>query len=326
MINIDKKCIRSFSMMGTRNVYGLTCLDIASIDKKMIALSADMTIYSGLERFASTFNNRIFNLGIAEQNLIGVASGLSNEGFNVFASTYAAFATTRALDQVKVNMSYMKIPIKLIGLASGFSQGTFGNTHVSIEDIAIMRSLPNITILSPADGLETYKCVMEASKLNFPVYIRLTGVMYSDIVYTEDYNYEIGKSICIKDGKDIVIIATGSMVYLAKKVSEMLDKDGISAKVVDMHTIKPLDKDVISEAEETSKLVVTIEEHNVIGGLGSAVAEVISSNSRVKLLKIGVDDYWPLPGDYKYQLESVGLTENNIYNRIKNKYDNLYKI
>ena len=220
-------------------------------------------------------------------------------------------------------MSYMKIPIKLIGLASGFSQGTFGNTHVSIEDIAIMRSLPNITILSPADGLETYKCVMEASKLNFPVYIRLTGVMYSDIVYTEDYNYEIGKSICIKDGKDIVIIATGSMVYLAKKVSEMLDKDGISAKVVDMHTIKPLDKDVISEAEETSKLVVTIEEHNVIGGLGSAVAEVISSNSRVKLLKIGVDDYWPLPGDYKYQLESVGLTENNIYNRIKNKYDNL---
>ena len=251
MINIDKKCIRSFSMMGTRNVYGLTCLDIASIDKKMIALSADMTIYSGLERFASTFNNRIFNLGIAEQNLIGVASGLSNEGFNVFASTYAAFATTRALDQVKVNMSYMKIPIKLIGLASGFSQGTFGNTHVSIEDIAIMRSLPNITILSPADGLETYKCVMEASKLNFPVYIRLTGVMYSDIVYTEDYNYEIGKSICIKDGKDIVIIATGSMVYLAKKVSEMLDKDGISAKVVDMHTIKPLDKDVISEAEET---------------------------------------------------------------------------
>lgn len=310
-------------MLGSCGAFGMASLEIVENDKNFLIVTADLCNFSGLERFNANYKSKLINVGIAEQNMIGIATGLSKEGFNVFVSTYASFLTTRSLDQIRVNSAYMKFPLKMIGITSGFAAGILGATHMSIEDIAIMRSMPNLIVLSPADSLETYKCIIASSKIDKPVYIRFTGILNNPIVYTEDYNYEIGKSICIKEGKDIVIIATGSMVYFAKKVSEMLDKDGISVKVVDMHTIKPLDKDVILEAEETSKLVVTIEEHNVIGGLGSAVAEVISSNSRVKLLKIGVDDYWPLPGDYKYQLESVGLTENNIYNRIKNKYDNL---
>ena len=324
MISIDKKMLRAMSMMGSRNVYGLACMDIAEKNDKIIAITADMCIFSGLERFTKSYEDKFINIGIAEQNLIGVAAGLSKEGFNVFASTYAAFATDRALDQVKVNMSYMKLPIKLVGVASGFAAGHFGATHMSIDDIAVTRSMPNLVVLSPCDCLETYKCVMAASKINQPVYIRLTGGMYSPLVYSEDYSYEIGKAIYLNRGSDITIIATGSMVSVSQKVVNLLKDDGINCTLVNMHTIKPLDVDVIREVEESSKLVVTIEEHSIIGGLGSAVAEVLSQNAKTKLIRIGVDDYYPPAGDYNYQLDCVGLTQEKIYNKIKSNTNSVY--
>lgn len=324
MLTIDKKTIRTMSMLGACGAYGMACMDIADNDNKMLALTADLCNFSGLERFSGKFNDRLINVGIAEQNMIGIASGLAKEGFNVFVSTYASFLTTRSLDQLRVNSAYMKLPVKMVGITSGFVAGILGATHMSIEDIAIMRSLPNIIVLSPADCLETYKCIIAASKINKPVYVRLTGIMNSPIVYKEDYNYEIGKAICLNEGSDITIIATGNMVAIAQKVVNLLKDDGINCTLVNMHTIKPLDVDVIREVEESSKLVVTIEEHSIIGGLGSAVAEVLSQNAKTKLIRIGVDDYYPPAGDYNYQLDCVGLTQEKIYIKIKENINSVY--
>ena len=187
----------------------------------------------------------MYNTGIAEQNMIGIAAGFASEGFIPFASTYATFASMRCADQVRVNMGYMKLGVKLIGLTAGLSVGILGATHMSIEDIAVIRSIPNITILSPADCTETIKAILAASENRDPTYIRLTGGMPSPIVYSEDYNFSIGKMITLRDGNDVVVFATGTMVYNSIKASELLEKQGISVKVIDVHTIKPLDKETI---------------------------------------------------------------------------------
>ena len=309
-------------MLGSCGTYGLACMDVAENNDKIVALTADLCYFSGLDRFSKTYPNKFINVGIAEQNMLGIAAGLSKEGFNVFASTYASFATTRSLDQVKVNMSYMQLPIKLVGLTSGFSVGILGATHISIEDLAIMRSLPNIMVLSPADCLETYKCIMAAANTNMPVYIRLTGTMNNPIVYNEDYEFKIGKAKFLKEDGKVAIIATGTMVYRAKKVVEQLEDEGVHCKLINMHTIKPLDLDLINDLQNESEIIITIEEHSKIGGLGSAIAEVLSNRPRTRLVIIGVEDFYPLAGDYNYQCDISGLTEKTLYNRIRKEIDN----
>lgn len=310
--------IRTWSRLGPCGAYGLAALELPEIDDSMVACTADLCFYSGLDRFMRKYPDRIYNVGIAEQNLVGIAGGLAKEGFNPFVSTYASFATTRALDQVRVNMGYMKLPIKLIGLTSGFSVGILGATHMSIEDISIMRAIPNITVISPADCTEFVKTVLALGDYRQPVYVRMTGTMGCPIVYKEDYDFEIGKAITLKKGKDVALIASGTMVYNSLKAAEMLEEVGIRASVVNMHTIKPLDTDCLDLLKDC-RLLVTIEEHSVIGGLGGAVAEYVSQISGfAPLLKIGINDIYPHAADYSYLIEKHGLTPHEIFTKIQN--------
>lgn len=310
--------IRTWSRLGPCGAYGLAAMELPELDNKMVACTADLCFYSGLDRFQRKYPDRLYNVGIAEQNLVGIAGGLAKEGFHPYVSTYASFATTRALDQVRVNMGYMKLPIRLIGLTSGFSVGILGPTHMSIEDISIMRAIPNITVIAPADCTEFVKTTLALVNYNQPVYVRMTGTMGCPIVYHEDYDFEIGKAITLKQGKDIAIIASGTMVSNSMKAAELLEEAGVCATVINMHTIKPLDTDSLDLLRE-HRLLVTIEEHSVIGGLGGAVAEYMSQKTGFPpLLKIGINDEYPHAADYPYLIAKHGLTPDAICATIKN--------
>lgn len=320
MISFSPANIRTWSRLGSCGAFGMTALELPEVDDSIVMLTADLCFYSGLERFKAKYPDRLYNFGIAEQNLIGVAAGMAKEGLNPFATTYATFASTRCCDQVRVNMGYMQLGVKIVGLTAGLSVGILGATHMSFEDIAIMRSIPNITVLSPADCTETVKATLAAATHKGPVYLRLTGTMGNPIVYHEDYNYEIGKAITLKDGIDISIIATGTMVYYSLKVAEILENKGISCQVVDMHTIKPIDKNAILTACN-NKMIVTVEEHSIFGGLGSAVAELLSGKkTRPPHLILGISDEFKHAGTYEYLLEQYGLTIEKISEKIENKF------
>lgn len=311
--------IKMWSRLGSCGAFGLAAMELPEIYPETVICTADLCFYSGLDRYKSRFPDHFYNVGIAEQNLVGIAGGLAKEGANVFATTYASFATTRALDQVRVNMGYMQLPIKLVGLTSGLSVGLLGATHMSIEDIAIMRSIPNITVLSPADCTETVKATLAAAKHDGPVYLRLTGPMNNPPVYTEDYEYEIGKAITLKEGNEIAIIATGTMVYNCKKAIEILEEKGFSCTLIDMHTIKPLDIQAIY-GTLNHKLVVTVEEHSIIGGLGSAVAEQLAPiKNKPEQLIIGIKDSFAHAADYHSLVEYYELNPEDIANKIMKK-------
>ena len=320
MRELDSRIIKMFSRLGSCGVYGMAMSDIAEEDESLAVTTADLCFYSGLDGFSKKYPDKLYNVGIAEQNLIGVSAGLAKEGFNTFASTYASFAVTRALDQVRVNMGYMQLPIKVIGLTSGFSVGILGATHICIEDIAIMRCIPNIAVLSPADGVETYKALIAAWKYDGPVYIRMSGTMGLPIVYDSDIDYEIGKAITIKEDGDIAIIATGTMVYQSMKAIEILKDEGINCKLIDMHTIKPLDYECLRKLTQSVKLIVTVEEHSINGGLGGAVAEYIAGESnRPQQLILGVKDEYSHAASYEYLIEKYQLTPQMIADNIRNK-------
>ena len=312
--------IKLWSRLGSCGALGQAAMELPGMDDRIVFLTADLCTYSGLDRFKSEYPDRLYNLGIAEQNMIGVAAGMAKEGLIPFATTYATFAAMRCADQVRVNIGYMKLGVKLIGLTAGLSVGILGATHVSIEDIAVMRSIPNVVILSPADSTETVKAVIAAASVDGPVYIRLTGTMPNPVVYNADYNFQIGKAITVKEGKDIAIFATGTMVYNAKQAAEIMGMQGISAKVVDMHTIKPIDEEAIYAACD-SKLLVSVEEHSTIGGVGSAIAEKLS---RIKghppLEMIGLADAYPHAADYAYLIEKSGLMPAQLARSITERY------
>lgn len=307
MIEFSRRNIRAWSMLGGCGTFGQIVSEIAKLDNNFAVLTADLTFFSGLERLKNHNPDALFNLGIAEQNMIGVAAGMAKEEMNVFATTYATFATTRCLDQVKVNMGYMKLPIKLVGLTAGYSVGILGATHMAMEDIAIMRSIPNIIILSPADCTETAKAVIAAYNCEKPVYLRLTGEQNNPIVYTQDYDFVIGKAIELIDGKNIALLATGTMVYECLQAQKVLQSRGVSCKVIDVHTIKPLDEEMLGKLFEM-KLIVTVEEHSKIGGLGSAVAEYfMDKNVSPPQLAIAASDAYPHAAKYKVLLKNCGL-------------------
>ena len=275
MIEYNKRNIRMWSLLGPSGAHGTAAMELAESNPNVVMLTADLCFFSGLERFKAAYPDKLYNVGIAEQNMIGVAAGLAKEGFIPFANTYASFCASRCADQVRVNMSYMRLPIKLIGLTAGYGAGILGATHVSIEDVSLMRALPNITVISPADCTEIIKAVLAAAETPDPTYIRLTGPMNTPIVYKENYDFQIGKAITLQEGEDVAIIATGSMVAQSIKAAKLLEAEGISCSVINMHTLKPLDVDAVIEANKRHKLIVTAEEHSVIGGLYGAVAEVL---------------------------------------------------
>ena len=312
---------RMWSKLGQRGTYGTVLMDIGAEIENVLALTGDLSNTSGLDRFQVRFPKRFFNVGIAEQNMLGLAAGLASENYIPFVSTFATFASMRCMEQLRVNMGYMNLNVKLVGLASGFAMGHFGSTHYGTEDISMIRTIPNIAVLSPADCTETAKAIEAIAMYQGPVYLRLTGVMNNPIIYKEDFDYTIGKAIRLREGKDISIIATGSMVYHALEAAKLLEEKSVSASVIDMHTIKPLDTEAIDMSSK-SQMIVTIEEHSIIGGLGGAVAEYLSSAQLpVKQLFIGVQDCILPPGDYQFMLKQHGLTAPQIAETIFNNLE-----
>ena len=276
-------------------------------------ISADLGNSSGLDRFKKTYPDQFLNVGIAEQNMMGVASGLAKEGFNVFATSFAPFITMRAAEQVRMNLGYMKMNVKAVAIGSGVSMAFLGNSHYGIEDVAVMRSIPNITVVCPADCAEIFKTVQAAVKFEGPMYIRLTGAVGNPPVYSEDYAFEIGKAVVLREPADVTFIATGSMVYESLEAAKLLEEKGIKAGVINMHTIKPLDVSAIELALKHSKLIVTVEEHSVIGGLGSAIAEYKAAKRHTPpQLILGLPDAFDVTGEYRYLLERHGLVASKI--------------
>lgn len=324
-MEITPRYIRTLSMLGQRGTYGVALLKAAQNNEDIVALSADLCNTSGLDRFKTSYPDRFYNTGISEQNMIGVAAGLAAGGNIPFASTFANFAALRSCEQIRHFMGYMRENVKVVALSAGFAMGMFGNTHYGMEDIAAIRAINNIVILSPADGLEVVKSVEAAVRIKAPVYIRLTGVMNMPVIYKDDYHFEPGKAVKLKEGLDVAIFATGSMVYNALKAAEQLEAAGISTSVTNMHTIKPLDVKSIYNAC-SAKLIATIEEHSKIGGLGSAVAETIAARkTKPPLLVIGTGEQYLNAGDYKYLINQYSLSADKIFEKIKSKYWEIIK-
>ncbi len=316
-MNIDPKKIKIWSQIGPRATFGLACLDLSEIEEKLIVLTSDVSTSAGLDRYRKKYNEKYLDVGISEQNLMGVAAGLSSEGYKVITTTFSPFQTLRCCEQIKVNLGYMKNKVCLVGLASGVVLGTLGYTHCSIEDMAVLRSIPNLTIISPADCSETVKALFSSINYHQSVYIRLTGGTNNPIVYQDDYNFQIGKSIKLSEGNDLTIFACGSMVSISQKVVEELKKKNINAELINMHTIKPLDKDQVIKSSKKTKYFFSVEEHNTIGGLGSAIAEVCSNlEFSPKLIRLGLNDSYSDSGEYSYILEKNNLTVEKILNKI----------
>ncbi len=316
-MKVDSKYIKLLSTIGPRASLGLFLIDVVKKNNKLMVVTSDVSTSAGLDRFRKIYSENYIDVGIAEQNLIGVATGLASEGFNVLTTTFAPFQTLRCCEQIKVNLGYMKQKITMVGLASGLVLGNLGYTHCSIEEMSIMRSIPNITVISPADSLETIKAVEESFKHKNSVYIRLTGSSNNPIIYNNDYKFRIGKCIELKKGNDVVIFACGAIISEVLKASKILLKKGISANVINVHTVKPIDKKCIIEKVRGKKLIVSVEEHNIFGGLGSAIAECLSNIKDVpRHLMLGINDKYSDGGDYKFLLNHYGITSIKIANKI----------
>ena len=309
------------SKLGQRGSFAVAIEEIAAQDNELVVMTADLATLTGLSRFKEKFPNQFLNIGIAEQNMICIAAGMAKEGKNVFVTTYANFLAMRSYEQIRIQLGYMGFNVKVIGSGSGLAMGMSGNTHYGIEDIALMRAIPGLMVVSPADGAETVKVITEAAKYHGPIYVRLSGVMNNPIVYTEEYPFEFGKAIQLRNGSDVSIVATGTMVYESLIAADILRGKGISASVINMHTIKPLDTSMIHDICIHSNLIVTVEEHSVIGGLGGAVAEYLSGipNAPQHMI-VGIPDTFQKVGDYQYLLKENNLTGSQIADRICEGY------
>lgn len=306
------KHARMLSLLGQRGTFGTVLRDLAREDDRIVAISADLTRTSGLERFSSDFSDRLINAGIAEQGALGFAAGAADAGKVPFVTTFSNFAALRANEFARHFMAYMQCNVKLVGLGAGFAMELFGNTHYGLEDVAVLRSMPNIAILSPCDCLEVAKCVEWCVEHTGPVYLRLTGRMNNPVVYREDYDFALGRAVTLRKGGDVAVFATGSMVSVALDAASVLAECGVGVEVVNIHTIKPLDKASIV-ARKSYRLILTIEEHSIYGGLGSAVAEVLAEgSSEGKLIRMGTGDAYCKAGRYEYMLGQHGLTAERI--------------
>ncbi|HWR45908.1 transketolase family protein [Sporomusa sp.] len=299
-----------------RIAYGETLVELGAQREDIVVLDADLAHATTTYLFGEKYKERFFNVGIAEQNMMGVAAGLAITGFTPIASTFAIFGTGRAYEQVRNTICYPKLNVKLALTHSGVTVGEDGGSHQSIEDISLMRGIPNMTVIVPCDAIQMKKALIAAVNMEGPVYLRVARPP-SPVFTDENESFEIGKANVMKDGKDVAIFATGLMVYEALTAAEELAKQGIDAAVVNVHTIKPIDKDVIVSMARKTKKIISVEEHSVIGGLGSAIAEVLSEEKPVKLKRIGVQDLFGQSGTPDQLLEHYGLTSANIMKTAK---------
>lgn len=296
---------------ATREAYGDALKEAGSLYQDIIVLDADLSKSTKTNVFQKAYPERHFNAGIAEQNLMGVAAGLAAAGKIPFASTFAMFATGRAYEQVRNSICYPKLNVKIAATHAGLTVGEDGATHQSNEDIALMRAIPNMTVIVPADAAETRQAVLWAAQYKGPVYLRL-GRAGVDDIFGDDYTFEHGKAVQIAQGTDVTLIATGIMVGPAVKAAEELKQQGISARVLNIHTIKPIDKEAIIKAAQDTGAIVTCEEHNIIGGLGSAVAEVLVENHPALMERVGVLDTFGESGTPNALVAKYHLTAADI--------------
>jgi transketolase len=301
---------------ATREAYGEALKRLAVDNPDIVVLDADLSGSTKTSEFKKVSPERFFNVGIAEQNLIGTAAGLALAGKIPFASSFAMFAAGRAFEIIRNTVAYPGLNVKIAATHAGLSVGEDGGSHQAIEDISLMRSIPNMTVISPADGREAEQTVLRAAEYVGPVYIRLGRVAVED-VYDDSYVFELGKGVLLRDGKDAAIIATGLMVQEALKAHDMLKEEGIDARVINIHTIKPIDRDIIIKAAKETKAIVTAEEHSVVGGLGSAVLEVLSDQYPVLLKRVGIQDTFGESGKPKDLLKKYGLTAEEIVRQTK---------
>mgnify|MGYP000485765973 CR=1 FL=1 len=299
-------------MIATRESYGNILIELGKENKDIVVLDADLSKSTKTAGFAKHFPKRFINAGIAEQNLMGMAAGLATTGKIPFASTFAVFATGRAFEIIRNSICYPKLNVKIAATHAGITVGEDGGSHQSIEDIAIMRSLPNMKIIVPADDVETRQAVRAAAHIDGPVYLRL-GRLGVPPIFDENHTFTFGKGNVLKDGKDITIIGMGLMISRCLKAAELLKQEGISARVINISTIKPIDEELIIQAAKETKRILTVEEHSVIGGLGSAVCDVLSSHYPVQVVKIGMNDTFGESGKPEELLTKYGLTVENIY-------------
>lgn len=322
MSEITPIAIRTWAHLGQRGAFfGVALPDIADKRPDVNVITADVMSLSALTKFSERYPGQFLNVGIAEQNLIGIAAGMASEGKCVFATTYAEFITMRAAEQVRHNLSYHGYNVKLVGGAAGTFNSKSGISHWATEDMAYTRTLPGMLVLSPADALEAIKMAYAVSEDDRPAYIRLSGGPSCKPIYKEDYDFRIGKGIVLKEGRDIAIIATGLMVNESLRAEKLLTDKGLSCSVINIHTVKPLDTGLLDEMFERHRMIVTVEEHNVIGGLGGAVAEYKATKINMPpQVFIGIKDFNGV-GSQQHIWEVHGLTADKIADRIVAEYE-----
>lgn len=303
---------------ATRQSYGEALEKLGEVNKKVVVLDADLSSATKTNIFANKYPNRFFEMGIAEANMTSTAAGLATCGKIPFISTFAMFAAGRSYDQIRNSICYPNLNVKIGATHSGITVGEDGATHQMIEDISLMRTLPNMTVISPSDDIETKWAVEEASKINGPVYIRLCR-LNTPIIYEENQKFEVGKGIQIGDGTDATVFATGVTVAEAIKAKEELEKQGINIRVIDIHTIKPVDDEIIVKSARETKKLISVEDHNIIGGLGSAISEVLTSKYPIKLIRMGINDTFGKSGKAQDLMKYFGITSEEI---IKNVMEN----
>ena len=309
-MNLDKK-------IATRESYGEELAKLGEENEKIIVLDADLSTATKTEIFAKKFPERFINVGIAEQNLMGIAAGLSTFGKIPYASTFAVFAAGRGYEQIRNSITYPNLNVKICSTHAGITVGEDGATHQMLEDLSLMRSLPNMTVISTSDDTQTRWAVREISKIYGPVYLRLCR-MATPVIYEENNQFEIGKGVQIGDGSDATIIATGVTVSEALKAQEVLRENDVNVRVIDIHTIKPIDKELIVKSAKETKRIITIEDHNIIGGLGSAVCEVLSEEYPTKVERMGVPDTFGRSGKPDELMRYYKIDSNAIVNRVLN--------
>ncbi|MFH1683728.1 MAG: transketolase family protein [Candidatus Margulisiibacteriota bacterium] len=304
-------------LVATREAYGKTLVELGRENPNVVVLDADLSASTKTSDFGKEFPERFFDMGIAEQDMISTAAGLAACGKTVFASTFAVFGSGRAWDQVRMSVAYTRLNVKIVVTHGGITTGEDGASHQANEDIAIMRVLPNMTVIVPADAVETANVIRAAAKFYGPMYIRLGRPKTPVIFGQQDYGFKIGKGVVMRKGKDLTIFACGLMVSKALEAADELSKKGVDCRVVNLHTIKPIDKHLIIKCAEETGAVVTAEEHSILGGLGGAVAEVLVENACVPMARVGVKDMFGESGKPDELLVKYGLTPHHIAAAVK---------
>lgn len=304
-------------MLATRDVYGKTLVELGKENPNIVVLDADLSVSTKTCLFAKEFPERFFDMGVAEQDMVSTAAGLAACGKVVFASTFAVFGSGRAWDQVRVSVAYTRLNVKIVVTHGGITTGEDGASHQANEDIAIMRVIPNMTVIVPADGVQTAKVIREAAKFYGPTYIRLSRPK-TPVIYEEGkLDYKIGKGIVLREGKEATIFACGLMVGKALEAAEALSKEKVHCRVVDLHTVKPIDKELIVKCARETGAAVTAEEHSIVGGLGGAVAEVLAENHPIPMVRVGIKDMFGESGKPEELLIKYGLTAGDIISAVK---------